>query len=87
MPRKAYSPESLIRAMDAAQARGQILGWQHNAMAPWKRGGTERPFSLLVDLVGGETGFELRTERETYVFVSALASAHRSLAQASSDER
>jgi hypothetical protein len=69
------TPESVIRAMDAHTAGGRIRGWRHRANAPWKRGGTERPFYLDVDLVGGDS-IELRTLREATVFVAALASAH-----------
>jgi hypothetical protein len=76
MTKVSYTAESVIRALDIHKAAGLIRDWQYNQAAPWKRGGTERPFCLLVDLVDGESGFELRTLREAYVFVCGLASAH-----------
>ena len=74
--RHRYDPEAIIRALNVHKNLGLIRDWRHNAMAPWKRGGTERPFFILVDLVDGESGYELRNVREASVFVHGLASAH-----------
>ena len=68
---REYTPESLREALDAAKASGQIRDYRDNAMAPWKRGGTERPFYLFVTLTDG-TEIDLRNMRETFAFVSGL---------------
>jgi hypothetical protein len=79
------TPESVIRAMDLHKADGLIKDWRHNANAPWPKGGTQRPFYLFVDLVGGGD-IELRNLREATVFVAGLASARNAL-MAATEER
>jgi hypothetical protein len=64
--------------MDVHKANGLIRDWRHWANAPWPRGGTQRPFYLLVDLVGG-TEVELKNLREAVIFTAALASAHQAM--------
>jgi hypothetical protein len=76
--RTRVTPESVLRAMDLHKANGLIRDWRPWANAPWKRGGTEPPFYLLVDLAGGGE-IELRNLREAAVFTHALASAHRAI--------
>lgn len=77
---RKVTPESIIRAMDVHKANGLIRDWRHWEAAPWKRGGTERPFYLLVDLVDGDLDpFELKNLREATVFVAGLASAHHAM--------
>jgi hypothetical protein len=68
---REYTPESLRSALDAAAIDGRIRGWRPNEAAPWKRGGTERPFYLFVTLADG-TEIDLRNMRETFAFVSGL---------------
>jgi hypothetical protein len=82
-----YDPEAIIRALDLHKDGGLIRDWRHWENAPWPRGGTERPFYILVDLVDGESGYELRNVREASVFVHGLASAHHAqLRQAQEQE-
>jgi len=70
--------QGIIRAMNVHQLSGTIRSWRYNENAPWKRGGTERPFYLLVEPAGsGNPEIELRTLREASVFCDGLASAHR----------
>jgi hypothetical protein len=73
---RRYDPEAIIRALNVHRDLGLIRDWQHNQVASWKRGGTERPFFILVDLVDGESGYELRNVQEASAFVHGLASAH-----------
>ncbi len=81
MPYSKYTPENVTRALDAHKAAGLIRGWEHNANAPWKRGGTERPFYLFVNPVDGQE-VELRNLREAGLFCDALASADHAIKRA-----
>jgi hypothetical protein len=85
MSQARTTPESVIRAMNVHKTNGLIKDWRHNAMAPWKCGGTQRPFYLLVDTIGGPE-VELRTLREASVFCDALASAHRAMIRQQAEE-
>ena len=87
MSRVRYDPEALIRALDIHKASGRIRDWRFNEIARWRRGGTERPFSVFVDLAGGESNYELRDEREVSIFVHALASAHHAQLQQQQSQR
>jgi hypothetical protein len=79
MSRTDTKAQGVIRTLNVHQANGAIRSWRYNENAPWKRGGTERPFYLLVQPAGtaGHTEIELRTLREASLFCDGLASAHR----------
>jgi hypothetical protein len=66
-----YSTSAITRALDTHRDSGLIRGWRY-------AGGGSRPpeFRVRIDLVDGESDFELRNAREAYLFVHALASAH-----------
>lgn len=81
------TPENVIRAMNAHKATGLIKNWRHNQAAPWSRGGTQRPFYLLVTPAGGGDVIELRNLREADVFTAALASASHAAVQSASPAR
>ena len=87
MSRVRYEPEALIRALNIHKAGGLIRDWRFNEMARWRRGGLERPFSVFVDLTGGESYYPLRSEREVSIFVHALASAHHAQLQQQQGQR
>ena len=67
-----YDPDSIVRALDTHMTNGLIRNWKLASGASLKPG----YFSVLVDLVDGESGYLLNTSREASIFVHALASAH-----------
>jgi hypothetical protein len=72
------TPESVIQALDVHKANGLIRDWHHNANAPWPKGGTQRPFWVVVELAHGSYEHEqdLKTLREASIFCNAMTSAH-----------
>jgi len=61
---KPYNVESITRALRLHKCNGLIRGWRPVA--------DQR---VIVDLVDSDSGFELRSLREAFIFVAGLASA------------
>lgn len=70
---RPYSGESLDRALDAHRSGGMIEGWRHGSIDP---DAGERPGRRVVDVTGGGE-VELRSDRETFVFVLGITTARQ----------
>jgi len=69
-----YDAAAIIRALNMHRDLGLIRDWRFQVNAPVRY--TPATFRVTVDLVDGESGYELRSLREASVFVHGLASAH-----------